>query len=61
MDTGDRLHPVNRQRASDQVVLSFTGRSDNTEEGALFALQAVVARIERIEWDPIDPDELPDS
>jgi len=60
-DKGDKLHPVNWQRSSDQVVLGFTGRSDNSEKGALFALQAVVARFERIEWEPIDPDELLDS
>ncbi|MCP9902382.1 hypothetical protein KBZ09_17495 [Cyanobium sp. Cruz CV11-17] len=60
-ERGDKSRPVNWQRASDQVVLGFTGRSDNSEEGALFALQAVVARFERIEWEPIDPDELLDS
>jgi hypothetical protein len=60
-ERGDKQHPVDWRRAPDQVVLGFTGRSNNNDDGAIFALQAVVARFERIDWEPIDPRELLDG
>jgi hypothetical protein len=43
------------------VVLGFSGRSDDSPEGAVYALQAVVASIEGIDWLPIDHVDLKDS
>jgi hypothetical protein len=36
------------------VVLGFSGRSDDDPKGAVYALQAVVARIEGIDWAATD-------
>lgn len=59
-EKGDKQHPLNWQRAANQVVLGFTGRSDDDKHGALYALQAVVAEFERLMWEHIDPSELLD-
>jgi len=53
-DQGDKQHPVNWRRAPGEVVLGFSGRSDDVPTSALFGLQAVVARFEVITWEPID-------
>jgi len=53
-DKGDKQRPVNWRRAPGEVVLGFSGRSDDVPTGALFGLQAVVARFEGITWEPID-------
>lgn len=53
-DKGDKQHPVNWQPAPGQVVLGFSGRSDDAPTGALYGLQAVVAQFEGIDWEPID-------
>jgi hypothetical protein len=60
-DRGDRQHPVDWKRPPGQVVLGFSGRSDDGPAGALYALQAVVARIEGIDWQPIDTLDLNDG
>lgn len=59
-DKGDKLHPLHWQRSANEVVLGFTGRSDDSDAGAVFSLQAVVARFEGIEWEPVDPNEILD-
>jgi hypothetical protein len=60
-DKGDKQHPADWQPASGQVVLGFSGRSDDDPAGALYALQAVVASIEGIDWPPIDSLDLNDG
>ncbi len=60
-DKGDKQHPVDWQPAPGQVVLGFKGRSDDDPSGAIYALQAVVARIEGIDWQPIDTLDLNDG
>lgn len=57
---GDKQHPVNWRPGPGQVVLGFSGRSDDEPTGAIYALQAVVARIEGIDWAPIDALDLDD-
>jgi hypothetical protein len=44
-----------------EVVLGYSGRSDDIPEGAVYALQAVVATIEGIDWLPIDHMDLEDG
>ena len=51
---GDKQHPVDWRPVPGQVVLGFSGRSDDEPDGAVYSLQAVVARIEGIDWEPID-------
>lgn len=58
---GDKQHPVDWHPGPNQVVLGFTGRSDDTPEGAVYALQAVVATIEGIDWHPVDQMDLEDG
>lgn len=53
-DQGDKQRPVNWTRAPGEVVLGFSGRADDLPTGALYGLQAVVARFEEIVWEPID-------
>lgn len=60
-DKGDKQHPVDWHPGPGQVVLGFSGRSDDIPNGAVYALEAVVASIEGIDWLPIDAIELEDS
>jgi hypothetical protein len=60
-DKGDKQHPVDWPPASGQVVLGFSGRSDDDPTGAIYALQAVVAHFEGIDWEPIDAIDLDDG
>jgi hypothetical protein len=53
-DQGDKQHPVDWRPGPGQVVLGFSGRSDDDPKGAVYALQAVVARIEGIDWAATD-------
>jgi hypothetical protein len=57
-DKGDKQHPVNWRLGPGQVVLGFSGRSDDDPKGAVYGLQAVVARIEGISWQPLDAQEF---
>ncbi|MCE2839583.1 MAG: jacalin-like lectin [Cyanobacteriota bacterium] len=58
---GDKQHPVDWHPGPGQVVLGFSGRSDDNPDGAVYALQAVVASIEGIDWLPIDHVDLEDG
>lgn len=51
---GDRQHPVHWQYGPNQIALGFSGRSDDNPAGALYALQAIVATFQKIDWEPID-------
>ena len=53
-EKGDKQHPVDWRPATGEVVLGFSGRSDDDPKGAVYVLQAVVARFEGIDWEPID-------
>lgn len=53
-EKGDKQHPVDWRPAPGEVVLGFSGRSDDDPAGAVYVLQAVVARFEGIDWEPID-------
>jgi hypothetical protein len=45
---------VHWQSGPNQIALGFSGRSDDNPAGALYALQAIVARFQKIDWEPID-------
>lgn len=55
---GDRDHPVHWQRAHNQTVLGFSGRSDNHPKGVVQQLTATVATFEGIRWEEIPEDHL---
>lgn len=58
-DAGNKQ--VNWQKAANEVVLGFTGRSDDADHGAVYMLRAVVARFEGIRWQSIGSRELLDT
>ncbi len=58
---GYKQHPVDWHPGPGEVVLGYSGRSDDIPEGAVYALQAVVATIEGIDWLPIDHMDLEDG
>lgn len=60
-DKGDKQHPLRWQPGPGEVVIGFSGRSDDDPAGAIHALQAVVARVDGIDWLPIDSVELNDA
>jgi hypothetical protein len=53
-NAGDQQHPVAWQKAANEVVLGFSGRSDDHPKGAVFTLRAIVARFEGIKWEKLD-------
>jgi hypothetical protein len=53
-EQGDKRNPVNWFAHLIRWCWVLQGRSNDTEAGALFARQAIVARLERIEWVPMD-------
>jgi len=60
-EKGDKNNPVHWQRGPGEVVLGLIGRSDDETDGAVYALQAIVAHIEGIDWQPIDALDLEDG
>jgi hypothetical protein len=60
-DEGDREHPVVWQKADNEVVLGFSGRSEDHAKGAVFTLRAIVARFEGIKWEKLDSTSAPIS